>query len=30
MHTISAVVLATNWWEGQAIAVRSQRATKEG
>jgi hypothetical protein len=30
MHTISAVDIATNWWEGQAIAVRSQRATKEG
>jgi hypothetical protein len=30
IHTISAVDIATNWWEGQAIAVRSQRATKEG
>ena len=30
MHTISAVDIATNWWEGQAIAVRSQRAAKEG
>jgi len=30
MHTISAVDIATNWWEGQAIAVRSQQATKEG
>jgi hypothetical protein len=28
--TISAVDIATNWWEGQAIAVRSQQATKEG
>jgi len=24
------VDIATNWWEGQAIAVRSQRAAKEG
>jgi hypothetical protein len=30
IHTISAVDIATNWWEGQAIAVRSQQATKEG
>jgi hypothetical protein len=30
IHTISAVDIATNWWEGQAIAVRSQRAAKEG
>ncbi len=30
IHTISAVDIATNWWEGQAIAVRSQHATKEG
>src|SRR2546425_598398 len=30
IHTISAVDIATNWWECQAIAVRSQRATKEG
>jgi hypothetical protein len=29
-YTISAVDIATNWWEGQAIAVRSQHATKEG
>ncbi len=29
-HTISTVDIATNWWEGEAIAVRSQRATKEG
>ena len=27
--TISAVDIATNWWEGQAITVRSQHATKE-
>ena len=30
IHTLSAVDIATNWWEGQAIAVRSQRAAKEG
>jgi hypothetical protein len=30
IYTISAVDIATNWWEGQAIAVRSQQATKEG
>ena len=30
IHTISAVDIATNWWEGEAIAVRSQRATKTG
>jgi hypothetical protein len=30
IHTISAVDIATNWWEGQAIAVRSQQATKDG
>jgi hypothetical protein len=30
IHRISAVDIATNWWEGQAIAVRSQQATKEG
>jgi hypothetical protein len=30
IHTISTVDIATNWWEGQAIAVRSQQATKEG
>ena len=30
IHTISAVDIATNWWEGQAIPVRSQQATKEG
>src|SRR5579863_4784655 len=29
IHTISAVDIATNWWEGQAIAVRCQQATKE-
>jgi len=30
LHTISGVDIATNWWEGQAIGVRSQQATKEG
>jgi len=30
IQTISAVDISTNWWEGQAIAVRSQRAAKEG
>jgi hypothetical protein len=29
-HTLSAVDIATNWWEGQAIPVRSQQATREG
>jgi Integrase core domain len=30
IHTISAVDIATNWWEGEAIPVRSQQATKAG
>ena len=30
IQTISAVDIATNWWEGEAIAVRSQQATKAG
>lgn len=30
IHTLSSVDIATNWWEGQAIAARSQLATKEG
>jgi len=30
IHTISTVDIATNWWEGQAISVRSQQAAKEG
>ena len=30
IHTLSAVDIATNWWEGQAIAARSQHASKEG
>jgi hypothetical protein len=28
IHTISAVDIATNWWEGQAIAVRSAACGK--
>ena len=30
IHTISAVDIASNWWEGHAIRVRSQQAAKEG
>lgn len=30
VHTLSAVDIASGWWEGQAIAGRSQRATEEG
>jgi hypothetical protein len=30
IHTISAVDIASNWWEGQAIAVRSQTASQQG
>ncbi|MGO9096171.1 MAG: hypothetical protein ACLQGV_13185, partial [Bryobacteraceae bacterium] len=30
IHTLSGVDIATNWWEGQAIPVRSQHATREG
>jgi hypothetical protein len=30
IHTLSGVDIATNWWEGQAIPVRSQQATREG
>jgi hypothetical protein len=30
LHTMSAVDIATGWWEGEAIAGRSQSATKEG
>ena len=26
----TSIRIATNWWEGQAIAVRSQQATQEG
>ena len=29
-HTISAVDIASAWWEGQAIPGRSQRATRQG
>jgi hypothetical protein len=29
IHTVSVVDIATNWWEGRAIPVRSQHATKE-
>ena len=30
MHTLSAVDLASSWWEGEAITSRSQQATQEG
>jgi len=30
LHTLSAVEIASNWWEGQAIRARSQQATQEG
>ena len=30
IHTLSAVDIASGWWEGQAIAVRSQGETKAG
>lgn len=30
VHTISVVDIASGWWEGQAIAGRSQRATEQG
>jgi hypothetical protein len=30
IHTLSAVDIASGWWEGQAIAVRSQHETKRG
>lgn len=30
IHTISGVDIATSWWEGEAIAVRSQQAAKDG
>lgn len=30
VHTLSVVDIASGWWEGQAIAGRSQRATEEG
>ena len=28
IHTVSTVDIASNWWEGQAIPVRSQQAAK--
>jgi len=30
LHTLSAVDIASSWWEGEAIAGRSQRATRGG
>ena len=30
LHTISAVDIATSWWEGEPIFCRNQRATKSG
>jgi len=30
VHTLSAVDIASGWWEGEAIPSRSQAATKEG
>ena len=30
VHTLSGVDVASQWWEGQAIAGRSQQATREG
>jgi len=30
LHTLSVVDIATGWWEGEAIAGRSQMATQEG
>ena len=30
VHTLSAVDIASSWWEGEAISSRSQQATKEG
>jgi len=30
IYTMSTVDIATNWWEGQAIPVRSQHAAQEG
>ena len=30
IHTLSAVDIASSWWEGQAIAVRWQQETKAG
>ena len=30
VHTLSVVDIASGWWEGEAIASRSQQATQEG
>lgn len=30
IHTLSAVDIASSWWEGEPITSRSQQATKEG
>jgi hypothetical protein len=30
VHTLSAVDIASSWWEGEAISSRSQQATQEG
>jgi hypothetical protein len=30
IHTLSAVDIASSWWEGEAITSRSQQATQEG
>jgi hypothetical protein len=30
LHTLSAVDIATSWWEGEAILRRSQEATRDG
>jgi hypothetical protein len=30
VHTLSAVDIASSWWEGEAISSRNQQATKEG
>jgi len=30
IHTLSAVDIASHWWEGEAIPVRSQQAAKRG
>jgi hypothetical protein len=30
IHTLSAVDIASGWWEGEAISSRSQQSTKEG
>ena len=30
LHTLSAVDIASGWWEGEVLASRGQQATKEG